>query len=476
MQALSTSNSADMYNTNHPRYKAIAQAASELKALYGNNFNFIDAATVQSWNVEISSDSTHPTEAGYKTLTSCIAKYLYSTYVDQSFINHSFDISAIRKYQGSWGARDSSGTDNGIAFSRFNFTSTGHINISGQNDNSSSFLNPNGKENRAVKINGSTGQYLVLMYRASGNDGIGLELRTTTSNDKSSQGTDTLSKVTKPMGLVSTGWEFAVVDLSQFANYTCNTSNLRVQVRITTAMSQFDIAYCAIVDNIDEATQIARFKLGIGKMVIYDDFSAAGEKVYLTDEAYKEDLKASLDYVNLIYNTSTFKKYESGTNKTTDPDLKDAKDADGTEFIRFSFATNGHVFFNGANGAVSPSEDSGRYFIMKYRTSADSHITFEATTSDKNTLSKVTKEASLMPSEWEIAIIDLSKFANYTIDSDNGIYIRFTTTLSSLDISFAAVVDTIDEAKDYISVGSPSDTSYVLYENWATTGTVGTID
>ena len=471
MQALSTSDSSDMYNTNHPRYKAIAQAASELEAAYGNNFNFIDAATVQSWNVEISSDSTHPTTAGYKTLTSCIAKYLYSTYVDQSYVNHEFSISGIRKYQGSWGGRDSSGSDNGIAYSHFTFSSTGHINISGQNDNSWSFsAMTNYNENRAVKINGSTGQYLVLMYRASGNDGIGLELRTTSSSDKTSQGTDTLSKVTKPMGLVSTGWEVSVVDLSQFANYTCNATDLRVQVRITTSMSSFDIAYAALVDSVEEAEMIARFKLGQGKMIVYENFAQKGETVYLTEEAYYEDLKASLDYVNLNYDMSTFRKYLSANNSTNLPDKINTDDGDGIKYTRFCFTSNGHVFFNGANGAVSTKGGSGRYFIMMYRAKNNSHITFEATTSDKNTLSKITREASLMPQGWEIAVIDLSQFANYTVNSDNNAYIRFTSTCEYLDISYAAIVDNLDEVTDYISVMSPYNTSYVLYENWATTG------
>ena len=468
MQALSTSDSSDMYNTNHPRYKAIAQAASELESLYGDKFNFIDAATVQSWNVEISSDSTHPTTAGYKTLTSNIAKYLYSAYVDQSFINHSFDISGIRKYTSSWGGRDSSGTDNGIAYSHFAFSSTGHINISGQNDNSSWF---NQNENRPIKINGSTGQYLVLMYRASGNTHFTLELRTASSSDKSTAASDTnISKVQKGAGLVSTGWEVAVVDLSQFPNYTCNATNLRVQVRITTSMSSFDIAYAALVDSVEEAEMIARFKLGQGKMIVYEDFSAKGETVYLTEEAYYEDLKASLDYVNLNYDMSTFRKYLSANNSTNLPDKINVDDGDGIKYTRFCFTSNGHVFFNGANGAVSTVGGSGRYFIMKYRATNNSHITFEATTSDKNTLSKITRPAELMPEKWEIAVVDLAQFANYTTNSDNNVYIRFTSTCDSLDIAFAAVVDTIQEAEDYISVVSRNDTSYILYENWATAG------
>ena len=475
MQAISTSDASNMYDTNHPRYKAIAQAASELESLYGNNFNFIDAATVQSWGIQFNAaaDATHPTGEGYDTLTTNIAKYLFTTYVDQNYVNHSFDISAIRKYQGSWSGIDSSGTDNGIAYSHFSFSSNGHINISGKNDN---YNIGNYAENRAVKINGSTGQYLVLMYRASASHTFTLELRTTSSSDKSSQGTDTLSGVVKPQSLVSTDWEIAVVDLSQFANYQCNTSDLRVQVRITTSMTSFDVAYAGLVDSLEEASWIAQFKLNSGKMIVYEDFSAKGEDIYFSEEAEYADNLAKLTYVNHLYDMSKAVKYLSVGNATSGPDLVNEKDSDGTKFCRFNFTSDGHVFFDGVNGAIDIKGDSGKYFVMKYRnTGTANRISINAMTSDFTSNSTVTKPTELVPTEWEIAVIDLSQFANYSTDKDVNVMIRFTTMCEYLDISFAGIVDDINEAESFISVAS-SDTEYVLYTDWAGTGTTCTID
>ncbi len=482
MQAISTSNASNMYDTTHPRYVAIAQAATELESLYGDNFNFIDAASVQSWNIDFNeaTDATHPTDKGYATLTSNVAKYLYNAYVDQSFINHEFSLSGIRKYNGSsWSGPDSTGNDNGIAYSHFTFTQSGHINISGQNDNSSWF---NQNENRPVTINGSTGQYLVLMYRASGSDGIKLELRTTSSNDKTS--TDGLSSVTKPMGLVSTRWEIAVVDLSQFPNYTCNTENLRVQVRISTKMSSFDIAYAGLVDDLDEATLIARFKLGGGKMVVYNDFSSTGEKVYFTQEAYEEDYIAGLSYVNHIYDLNSMTAFLNKDGSYSNPVPSKNNVENGVTFTRFSFTGGyGHAFVSGNNKMGKINGNTGNYLVLKYRTSGGSNMNLElrtgpsTDTSEGANLSGVNRTAdNVIANTWEFAVIDLAQFPNYQRDSEDlYVQIRISSGLDSLDIAHLAIVDTVTEAEQYISVVS-SDTSYVLYENWAAAGVTCTLD
>ena len=490
MQAISTSDASNMYDTNHPRYKAIAQAASELESLYGNNFNFIDAETVQSFGIQFNAaaDATHPTESGYDTLTTQIAKYLFTTYVDQNYVNHSFDISAIRKYQGSWSGIDSSGTDNGIAYSHFSFSSNGHINISGKNDN---YNIGNYAENRAVKINGSTGQYLVLMYRASASHPFTLELRTTSSSDKSSEGTNTLSGVTKPQALVSTDWEIAVVDLSQFANYQCNTSDLRVQVRITTTMSSFDIAYAGLVDTIEEASWIAKFKLNSGKMVVYEDFSAKGEDVYFSEEAEYADKLSKLDFVNNYYDINSITGFlnDDGTFiQGNNYQVSKGNRENGISFSSLSFTGSsgngyGHAFISGSNVLSQINGSTGNYLVIQYRTSGGSNLNLEVRTgtSEESTavekLSAVNKpKENVVANTWEMAVIDLSQFANYQRGA-NGLYvqIRISTGMAKLDIAHVAIVDSIDEAESFISVAS-SDAEYVLYTDWAGTGTTCTID
>ena len=76
MQSLSTSNTANMYDTSHPRFVAIREVAATLQSLYPNNVTFLGESTHFSWGVEISSDGTHPSADGYATLTEKIAKWL----------------------------------------------------------------------------------------------------------------------------------------------------------------------------------------------------------------------------------------------------------------------------------------------------------------------------------------------------------------------------------------------------------------
>ena len=76
MQSLSTSNTANMYDTSHPRFVAIREIAEILTERYADNVYFLDENTHFAWGVEISSDGTHPTADGYATLTQKIAQWL----------------------------------------------------------------------------------------------------------------------------------------------------------------------------------------------------------------------------------------------------------------------------------------------------------------------------------------------------------------------------------------------------------------
>ncbi len=79
MQALTTSNPNALTDESYARFTTIAAAAETLMNEY-SNVTFIDYDTVQSWNVEISDDNTHPTAKGYATLTDKIAEFLGDTY------------------------------------------------------------------------------------------------------------------------------------------------------------------------------------------------------------------------------------------------------------------------------------------------------------------------------------------------------------------------------------------------------------
>ena len=82
MQAVSTSKEgSDLYNTDCGRYEGIRQTADELMKLYPENVRFLDEDTLLSWNVEISSDNTHPSVNGYNTLSTKIAEWLDEEFV-----------------------------------------------------------------------------------------------------------------------------------------------------------------------------------------------------------------------------------------------------------------------------------------------------------------------------------------------------------------------------------------------------------
>ncbi|MBQ8350443.1 MAG: hypothetical protein IJY20_00155 [Clostridia bacterium] len=78
LQALT--NSQPTINEASPRFTCIRAAANALKAKYGDQINFIDYDVIKTWGVQISSDNTHPTLAGYNTLTNEISAILKAFY------------------------------------------------------------------------------------------------------------------------------------------------------------------------------------------------------------------------------------------------------------------------------------------------------------------------------------------------------------------------------------------------------------
>ncbi len=68
MQALSA--------TYEERYISIDTAGKQIAAKHPTKVTFIDRETVDSWGVEIGTDGTHPSEAGYATLSQAVAVYL----------------------------------------------------------------------------------------------------------------------------------------------------------------------------------------------------------------------------------------------------------------------------------------------------------------------------------------------------------------------------------------------------------------
>ena len=78
LQALTSSSNPN--NPNSPRFHAVRAAAEYLIDLFPENVKFIDWDQIGTWNVEISSDTTHPTSKGYDTLTEKISAVLKQYY------------------------------------------------------------------------------------------------------------------------------------------------------------------------------------------------------------------------------------------------------------------------------------------------------------------------------------------------------------------------------------------------------------
>ena len=474
MQPLSTSNASDMFNTSHNRYAAInAMKDASLTGIFDNdNIQIVENTNkLIDWNIEFDTtvSTTYPTKAGDYTVTVKLANYLLKNAGDSNYINATFPHSGMKIYNNSADSSVTQMSEDGISFVRYHFAVGGHAWISG-ND----FAN--------VSVSNS-GRYLVLKYRASGEDDLTLELRTNDyGTDQGEYGKGHISKVTKTENNVPEDWEVAVVDLQQYEHYTVNLSNTKVQLRISTGSDTLDIAYAAIVDTISEAKMVTMFELGDVGYRFYEDWSKVGTDVYLNGEEPEPEI--DLSFVNQEFTFLSLKKWNGST---VSPDQLVVNSEEGVDFARFNFTSHGHVFLTGVNNFVELTGDTGRYFVIKYRSTNNTYISFNVLTSDyewdnqgNNTATKSKPAANINAGQWETAVIDLSVFVNttkdtkYTTDADLDVWLRFTTGVSEIDISYMAIVDDLNEASTFIKY--KGDTSYVHYEDWSKTGTSVTID
>lgn len=138
-----------------------------------------------------------------------------------------------------------------------------------------------------------------------------------------------------------------------------------------------------------------------------------------------------------------------------------------SDFEGWMYLFAGHV--EGGLPKVSIA-DTGRYLVVRMRTTSVDRITLQARTGD-NDASEAIRRTGLNQG-WETMIIDLTQFANYeTNATDTTFTFRFKIFRSSkndpaqtVDIAYAAIVDTLDEA-----VAVTGDGKLNLYEDWAST-------
>lgn len=438
------------------------------KFLYGSK---VSTVSCSDWGIELDTteSDTLPTINGDYTVTVKLAQYLLNNVGNSDYINTSFPLDEMTIYN----ANDPTTStltmgmvEDGVTFNRYSFGIGGHAWLNGGSD-------------KATAEAAVAGRYLVLMYRASGEADLTLELRTNDyGTDLGEYGKGYISKATKTENNVPEMWEIAIVDLEQFEHYTVGLTNTKIQLRMSTESDEFDIAFAAIVDDLTEAEMAAMFELGATQYRFYEDWSKVGVDVSLNGLEIEEPFDTS--FVNQEYGILGMTGYNSTP-------VLHVKTDEGVDFVRYNFSVQGHVFLTGTNNFIGVNGDTGRYLIFKYRATNNAYIAINALTSDYTydsagsyMATKAKPVANITPGVWETAVVDLSTFVNasknskYTTDADLDVWIRLTTAAEEIDISYCAIVDDLDEAAAFIEY--KGDTSFVHYVDWTSTGETVTID
>lgn len=173
-----------------------------------------------------------------------------------------------------------------------------------------------------------------------------------------------------------------------------------------------------------------------------------GAVMYQTEIPESVNWYSPLGAMNLYQNKLEYYLYDSENNVL---------------FNRYSGNRGDHLNITGGKGAgsaTSASFETGNYLVMKYRASSDGSIGLNASTNGSRALVGTQAAADLPANEWRVAVIDLSHVAAYARGTTAPIYIMLTTggTYYTFDIAYAAVVDSVDEARALIT-----DETYELY-------------
>lgn len=473
MQALSTSDADNMFNVSHKRYSAIASLKSytvnstndNISIATNSKISLIDAATVLSWGIEFDAakDTTNPTDKGKLTLLAKLSNHIATDPAlgIEDYVNTTFELGKMKNYNGRW---TKNVMEDGLTFNRYNFDKNGHVFISGSD---------------YADISTNSGRYLIIKYRTSGDYTLSINVRTNDyGTNLPESGKGYVSSKTKPTVYVPTDWEIAVIDLDQFVRYTVGIDT-KVQIRFTTTLSTIDIAHVSIVDDMKEARLLIMSQFNAEEFMMYEDWSLKGVKTSIDGSTVEEeasDIAPDMSFVNHNFNLVTMKMYSAGKGIVV-PTATMITDENGIMYNRFEFTQRGHIFLKGSNTLTEINGKTGNYLVIKYRAQNNSDLTLEMQTSDLpfnstypyRTMSTSKKAPTKVSTEWEVAVIDLSKFPAYQRDTDLDVLIRITTTCSYVDIAYSALVDDIAEAEKYISI--MGDKAYNNYADWSKDGT-----
>ena len=368
-------------------------------------------------------------------------------------------------------------TEGDVAFSRFIINANkgaGHIYVHGHTQ-----TNP-------YAFNGSSGRYLVMKIRSSGNIKYTLDMATVAGGQKA-----TGSRSASGLG-IDNQWQTIVFDLTWFANYTAysnSTDGLVFRITCsggTIGQDYIDISYFAIVDDLEEAQQIIGedtyqyYKKGVGwntlgktcntstmscangcatKAYNTVDYTGGSVYAYFCSECgheYSDRMVVPTDvnwYANPSYIDTRY--YANGGELLVDED--------GTVFARIKGGMA--ASYNSLDIATGNKESvAGQYCVIKYRLDPDNPtkyseqhfyvMSYSVTDKANGSYTSPISYAVHQDGEWHIAVIDLSKHpsaANYKADATDGQYYLAKLWLRPLTIN-GKTVGTTDDYIDYAYV------------------------
>lgn len=291
------------------------------------------------------------------------------------------------------------------------------------------------------------GKYMVLKYRHNSNtraDGFKIysdTFRSAASNENSAK-----TYATNIAGY--SGWSVAIFDLSAITDYgktsadgdkdASNTYTRYIRLGIYNGSNKFgenasfDIAYMAFADKIEDLSaylaeendaQYCKHDTGVtnGNYIWSDKYGAYASECSLCGSAKTKPFNVTVDAAYLSQSvmspTSTYFKEELSLDKTT---------------VKLTKVANGGAteYYNPIDISKYPLQ--GRYWVIKYRTSADYIGSFETYTNTAGGSTSITNTpgttstsseipASAKGKGWQIMIVDLEKIGTKTYNAGTNI-------------------------------------------------------
>ncbi len=372
--------------------------------------------------------------------------------------------------------------ENGIVFNRYSGVArSDHLNITG-----------GGGAGKATAESFSTGNYLVMKYRATSDGAMPLYASTDGSRALvgSHSGTDYPGNT----------WRVAVIDLSHVENYTCDTTApIYIMINPNESHYTFDIAYAAIVDSVDEARTLITdptfelytngWSVSTTHNTVENDESGEGESETPTEaptgtptETPTEAETSSPEYqlsAEEIESAANANGYSLGA--------VELKDDEAFEYVRIYNNATGTPNGYWAHSYADAEGKSGQYLIFKYRTNVTSGWMQFATSSSALVGDYFSNQAQrswyvmAKDTEWHTVIVDMGQsvsddgVVHFTENGAEGLAAQFigfrpfyqtTSADAYMDFAFVKWAVTLEEACELVGEETNIDAGYYKGGSW----------